>query len=378
MKKKIVIHYPFIAKYRMAIFNLLNNSKTFDYEFWAGQNNTDKFLLTETEGLNFKDTNFTEIKVPFLNKKLEWQKNALKYCLKEDFDLYIILGNPNSLTVWLCVLIAKLRKIPILMWSHGYLKDETGIKSVIRKFFYKLANGHLLYGNRAKNIMIKKGFIEKELHPIYNSLDYETQKTFRENLNYQDRTSIRENLQIEENSIVLIVIGRLMKKLKIEQILESIKNSPKNINLIIVGDGPEKNNLQNLTNTYKIQNKVIFYGSCHKEDELSKLYNASDYSVVMGKVGLAAMHSLAYGIPMITNNNLDEHFPEIEAIIDEKTGFYFKENNLDDFISKINFIPYRSKIYDDCIKLIETYYTPDKQFELIENSIKKYLKDFND
>ena len=58
------------------------------------------------------------------------------------------------------------------------------------------------------------------------------------------------------------------------------------------------------------------------------------------------------------------------------TGFYFKEDDLEDFISKINFIPYRSKIYDDCIKLIETYYTPNKQFELIEDSVKKYLKGF--
>lgn len=376
MKKKIVIHYPFIANYRMPIFNLLNKSDTYLYEFWAGQNNTDKFLLTETKGLNFKDTNFTEIKLPFLNKKIEWQKNALKYCLKEKFDLYIILGNPNSLTVWMCVLIAKLRSIPILMWSHGYLKDETGIKSIIRKFFYKLADGHLLYGNKAKSIMIKKGFKEEYLHTIYNSLDYEIQKKYREDLNYEDRLKIRETLNIEENSITLIVIGRLMKKLKIEQILESIKNSKKSINLIIVGDGPEKNNLENLVKSYQIQNKVIFYGACHNEEELSKLYNTSDYSVVMGKVGLAAMHSLAYGIPMITNDNLDEHFPEIEAIIDNQTGFYFKENDLEDFISKIKSIPYRSNFYENCIKLIETYYTPNRQFELIEDSVKKYLKEY--
>lgn len=303
-------------------------------------------------------------------------KKCFKILLKENFDLYIILGNPNSLTVWLCVLIAKLRRIPILMWSHGYLKDETGIKSIIRKNFYKLAEGHLLYGNKAKNIMIKKGFKEEYLHTIYNSLDYEIQKKYRENLNYEDRLKIRKSLNIEENSITLIVIGRLMKKLKIEQILESIKNSKKSINLIIVGDGPEKNNLENLVKTYQIQNKVIFYGACHNEEELSKLYNASDYSVVMGKVGLAAMHSLAYGIPMITNDNLDEHFPEIEAIIDNQTGFYFKENDLEDFISKVKVIPYRSNFYENCIKLIETYYTPNRQFELIENSVKKYLKGF--
>lgn len=376
--KKIVIHYPFIATYRMPIFKLLANSTQYNFEFWADDTSGDRFLLTDTTGLNFKKVELKHPKMPIINKQLEWQPQAIKKILLEPIDCYIILGNPNSLSNWICVLIAKIRHIPTLMWSHGYLKDEKGLKGFVRKFFYNLANGHLLYGNRAKDIMLKKGFSENHLHVIYNSLDYETQKAFREQLDYQDRLNTRKQLGINEKAILLIAIGRVMTKLKLDLAIKAVKHqidNGRNTALLIVGDGPQKADLEKLVESLNLSQFVIFYGACHDEEELSKLYNASDYSVVMGKVGLAAMHSLAYGIPMITNDNMDKHFPEIEAIIDNQTGFYFEEGNIKDFISKIKPIGYRNTYYNNCIQIIEDYYTPKKQKQFIENAILNYLKD---
>jgi len=372
--KKILIHYPFIAKYRMPIFSLLNQSKKFKYEFWADESNNDKYLLTENKGLNFKQTSFHQIDIPILKKSLEWQPTAIKNILSSSVDVYIVLGNPNSLSTWICVLVANLRQIPVAMWSHGYLSDEGGIKGFIRKLFYKLSDYHLLYGNKAKGIMINKGFKEEKIHVIYNSLDYEKQKYYREKLDYNNRLQTRKKYGFYENSIVLLVVGRLMKKLKIDQLLTALSKSNKDVKLFIIGDGPAKEDLELLSTRLRVRDKVVFYGACHDEEQLSRLFNASDYSVVMGKVGLSAMHSLAYGIPMITNNNIDEHFPEIEAVIEGETGFYFAENNIDDFESKLRSLPYRGEIYKNCITIIEKCYTPEVQFKLIENAIIKILE----
>lgn len=376
--KKVVLHYPFIATYRIPIFTLLSQSDKYEFEYWAGAKGINQYLLTSKENLNVKDTPFRGIFIPGIKKIFEWQPSAIKYMLNEKMDTYIVLGNPNSLSTWLCVLIARLRRIPVFMWSHGYLKDEKGLKGFIRKIFYQLANGHLLYGNKAKDIMIKKGFDNENLHVIYNSLDYEKQRMYRDQLSYEDRKQIRTQYGFKEDSIVLIAIGRLMKKLKLEQVFEAIKiqsEADKDVRLFLVGDGPERAKLEALVKKYNIQDNIVFYGACHEEKELSKLYNASDYSVVMGKVGLSAMHSLAYGIPMITNDNMNEHFPEIEAIIDEKTGFYFKEDNISDFNSKLKPLPYRGTMYKDCINVIERNYTPLRQKKLIENALGSILED---
>lgn len=373
--KKVVIHYPFIAQYRMPIFRLLSSSQKYYYEFWADETSSDKFLMTDTTGLNFKKVELKHLNIPIINKQLEWQPQAIKRILLELVDVYIVLGNANSISSWICTIIARLRGIPVLMWSHGYLKDERGLKGFVRKIFYSLANGHLLYGNRAKNIMIQKGFDERILHVIYNSLDYETQRFYRENLNYQDRLSTREKLNISENAIVSICIGRLMTKLKLDQAIHAVKlqiDNGINTVLLIVGDGPEKEALEHQAQELNVSDNVIFYGLCHDEATLSRLYNASDYSVVMGKVGLAAMHSLAYGIPMITNDNIDEHFPEIEAVIEEKTGWYFQENDITNFCSKLKPIEYRDIHFCHCIDIIEAQYNPLRQKELIEIAISNY------
>ncbi|MFK5950491.1 MAG: glycosyltransferase, partial [Methylococcales bacterium] len=231
------------------------------------------------------------------------------------------------------------------------------------------------YGNNAKSIMLKKDFNIQELDVIYNSLDYSTQSELRESIGIEERNKIRDEYSFDRDGVVLIAIGRLMGKLKIEQAIQalSMANMNQNTYLIVVGDGPEKDNLTHLASDLGIKDKVIFYGECHDEKELSLLYNASDVSVVMGKVGLSAMHSLAYGVPMITNNSMHKHFPEIEAIIENKTGWYFKEDDIEDFVSKLHKIEYKGNIYQNCIQTIEDHYTPDKQVYFIEQAISKHL-----
>jgi glycosyltransferase involved in cell wall biosynthesis len=375
MKKKIIIQYPFIAKYRVPIFKLLSQSDKYFFEFWADKQSNDKFLLTDDSSLNIKLIPTAIFTIPIIKKNIEWQPKAILKTTFTKMDLYIVLGNPYSLSTWICVLIAKAKRVPILMWSHGYLKHETGVKNTIRKFFYNISDGHLLYGNRAKSIMMKKKFDSKSLHVIYNSLEYGKQSYYRDLLNYDDRVSTRAEFGISEGSIVLIAIGRLMNKLKLDQAIKGVRiaNNKKDVFLIIVGDGPDRENLQNLSKNIGISKKIFFYGACHDEKKLSALYNASDYSVVMGKVGLAAMHSLAYGIPMITNNNIGNHYPEIEAIKDNLTGYFYIENDLDDFVSKINPVKYRSTIYKKCIAEIQKNYTPEMQFNRIERAISCYL-----
>jgi len=376
-KPTIVIQYPFIALYRIPVFSKLSSSEKFTYTFWSGKASPDRYLKSS---FNSSDINIVELplkvlKIPFTNKAFEFQFSSIKQLIDSRPDVYIILGNPNSLTTWFSIITARALGCTALSWSHGFLFNEKGIKGFIRKLFYKLSHGHLLYGNNAKNIMLKKGFSNEELDVIYNSLDYSTQSKLREINTLEERNNIRDKYDFDRNGIVLISIGRLMSKLKIEQVIEalSIANKCQNTYLIIVGDGPDKDNLMRLALELELKDKVIFYGECHDEKELSLLYNASDISIVMGKVGLSAMHSLAYGVPMITNNSMYKHFPEIEAIIENKTGWYFKEDDIEDFVSKLHKIEYKGDIYHNCIQTIEDHYTPDKQVYFIEQAIKKHL-----
>lgn len=378
-KPHVVIQYPFIPLYRIPIFQKLSASTRYDYTFLASRASPDKFLKSAfaDSGLKIEEVALSTLRIPIINKALELQFSAIAKLVKHRPDVYIILANPNSLSSWACMLVARLMGSVVLAWSHGFLSDEKGLKGWLRSVFYRLAHGYLLYGNRAKDIMIRKGFDPDKIDVIYNSLDYTKQSALRDKLDASDRSRTRARLGIPENSIVLLSIGRLVAKLKLDQTIESVRKlnaEGKNVYLLIIGDGPEKKTLGRQAEFLAVKEHVIFYGACHNENELSLLYNACDLSIAMGKVGLSVMHSLAYGVPMLTNNTIEAHGPEIEAIIEGKTGWLFDEDNISSFVSKVARVPYHGIYYRECIKVVEDHYTPDKQFFYIERAIEKHFQ----
>lgn len=82
-----------------------------------------------------------------------------------------------------------------------------------------------------------------------------------------------ENLRLSQNAIrkvgyegtTLCFVGSLPKWAKVDMLIESFKQvlderKEKNLSLFIVGDGPERRNLEDLTHQYRIQDRVIFTG----------------------------------------------------------------------------------------------------------------------
>ena len=377
-RPKIVVQYPFIPLYRMSIFTRLSLSNQYEFIFWSGKGYSDKYFKTvyDETRLRIEEVPLKTVTIPFVNREIELQFSAIRKLFKSHPDVYIILANPNSPSSWISMVIARMLGSKVLAWSHGYLSEERGVKGWIRKLYYRLPNGHLLYGDRAKGIMIKKGFHAEKLDVIYNSLDYESQSVFREKNGVEERNGIRRNYGIQADDIVLISIGRLMAKLKIDLAIEGLRvlnAAGRKAYLFIIGDGPERGRLEERAAELNMKDQVILFGACHDEKQLSLLYNASDISVVMGKVGLSAMHSLAYGVPVLTNSSMDKHFPEIEAVIEGETGWYFKEDDVREFAGKVRSIDYKGKFYRNCVRMIESSYTPEIQFSLIEKAISKYL-----
>ena len=61
---------------------------------------------------------------------------------------------------------------------------------------------------------------------------------------------------------------------------------------------------------------------------------ASDLCVIPGNVGLSAMHAFSVGLPVISHDNFDIQMPEFEAIIDSKTGSFYKHGNIEDLLGQ--------------------------------------------
>ena len=156
--------------------------------------------------------------------------------------------------------------------------------------------------------------------------------------------------------------------------ISSLKGARREVNCLIIGEGPEEEYLGKLVRSEGVDERVHFYGACHKEEELSDFIYAADICVAPGNVGLTAMHSLVYGTPVITHGDKCWQMPEFEAIVPEVTGDFFERDNLADLVDKIALwleraVEGRSAIRTKCYKVIDEKYNPSHQARVIRSVI---------
>ncbi len=115
---------------------------------------------------------------------------------------------------------------------------------------------------------------------------------------------LRSNTSDFKN-INLITVGRLAPFKNIDRIILSLKKisyKDKNFKLFIVGDGPERQNLETLVKKLKLDSQVVFTGQL-KEVELNKYYKKSDiYIQASGYEGLphTLLEAISHNLSIIS------------------------------------------------------------------------------
>ena len=368
----------------------LNNSKKINYSFITSSHGFSGIKTIDPKesrdlvpGAAF---NWHFIKNILIRNVLIYQPGLIKRVFKNDYDVYIFLGEMINISTWVAALICKLRKKPVLFWGHGYYGNERYLRKFIRLLFYRIPDYHLVYGNRARNLLIELGFRPDSLITVYNSLDYNFHKRQYESRDHEELEKICSKLfPTREKYPTVLFIGRLTKEKKLSLLLKAIKiqkEKGNEINCLIVGGGEaERKNLEKLVLDLDIKERVYFYGPCYDEILNSKFIMLSQCCVSPGNVGLTAIHSLSLGTPVITHENFYNQGPEVESIIPNRTGFFFKENDTSGLSGCIeNIVVNRLKLSmeTDCIKEIEDHWNPKNQSEIIEKAvINAYSKHFH-
>jgi len=236
-----------------------------------------------------------------------------------------------------------------------------------------MAEGTFLYGEHARQLMIQNGINEKRLHVIYNSLDYEKTQLVRKQL---IRNAVYRE-KFSNNNPVLIFIGRLAPIKKLDLLihgLHKMAGNGKQLNLVIVGDGNEKERLEIIVKQYGLTQNVWFFGPSYDEQKTGELIYNADLCVSPGNVGLTGIHSLSYGTPVITHNNFAKQMPEFEAIENGVTGAFFVEENVASLQNIIENWLMEHPQKDDqlikaCYKRIDDFYNPAYQVQILKNAL---------
>ena len=366
---KLCLIYNTAPRYREAIFRAIDAE--YDCDWYFGHTKTDikemdvSFLKNVTYYKTFGDA-----------QKWYFKWGTLRLLFKKKYQTFFIIPSTRSISDWLFFWLAfKLfPKKKIYLWTHGWYGKESAREAKMKLWLYRHATGTFCYGDYACSLLEKEGIDKNKLFAIHNSLDYDQQKALRESI-------VPSNIYKEHfgnDNPTIIFIGRLTKVKKLDLVVEALarlKDNGENYNLVFVGDGVEKQNLEGKVSEVGLQQNVWFYGACYDEKQNAELIYNADLCVAPGNIGLTAMHSLVFGTPAISHNDFKWQMPEFEAIKAGQTGDFFERNNVQSLAESISkwFANKRDKREDvrqACYKEIDTNWNPYYQMELIKKVIK--------
>ena len=366
---KLCLIYNFAQHYRTSIFKLIDEE--YDCDFFFG----DRYLNVKKMDYSVLKGRVTEGSIKHIGG---WSyRPGIQRLLRQEYDAYILLGESRSLSTWLFCIRARLfyPKKRVYFWSHGWYGKESWAERIIKKLLFKLPNGgSFLYGNYARNLMIKEGFNPDKLYVIHNSLAYDEQVSIRQYLSPE--LIYKEHFGNENPN--LLFVGRLTQIKKLDQVLSAmslLRERNQHFNMTFIGGGNTQKELQDLATELGLEKQVWFYGPCYDEKELSGLIYNADLCVSPGNVGLTAMHTMVFGTPVLTHNDFPHQMPEFEAIHEGETGAFFTKDDINSLADSIMnwFAEKRDKreeVRKACMKEIDENWTPQFQINVLRKHIK--------
>jgi glycosyltransferase involved in cell wall biosynthesis len=372
---KVAIIDGIAAHYRLLLFQKLSRLQETDYHLYASNK---KHLGIEVIDPSLASLPVSEggIKWSFIDNvvfrnRIIWQNKILKLATKGEFDIFLFIGESQVVSSWIGVLICKIRKKSVVFWGHGLYGNEKYFKGIIRHVFNKLPDAYLVYNVRSKELLVKAGIKEEKLFVVNNSLNHDAHMNIRNSLTNDEIWILKKKLFPQNSDLpVLLFIGRLTQVKKIDQLIESVNilhQRGKKLNCLIIGSGDLDNYLKELVSSLKLDNFFHFYGACYDERENALLLSLSDCCVSPGNVGLTAIHSMSFGTPVVSHDDLTCQMPEVSSVIENVTGELFKKDDISDLADKIEKLIYVNGKYHyskNCMKMIDDLYNPDYQVRI--------------
>ena len=236
----------------------------------------------------------------------------------------IIEGDMHCLSNLVASAIARLRGVHIVLWGHGVKATSSSLLHPVRMAWARNADALLFYDSERPRWYVAHGVPVDKVFVAWNSVNTDLISALAAGWPCARRR--------------ILYTGRLVPSKKVGLLLSAFASAqrqlPEGTVLTIVGDGPDARLLRDLAEKLGVAEATEFAGSVVDERELAPYFNTSMLSVSPGAVGLALIHSMAYGVPMLVADG-EPHGPEFAALDDGVNGLLFPPGDVEALASAL-------------------------------------------
>jgi len=229
--------------------------------------------------------------------------------------------------------------------THGHF-DKLGKKIAIgitKYFCDKKCDELIVPTDKIKELFINKYGINRNINVIPTGIDT-TKFQLNEKIE-KEVSKLKKKYNINKNDFVIGAVGRVAQEKSFDKLIQAMKQLVKmndNFKLIIVGDGPDIENLKKMAKDLKIDKNVIFTGKV-KYDLIPAYYNLFDIMTSFSTTetqGLTIIEALAASVPVICVD--DDSFKEM--IQNKYNGFLFSDE--EEFIKLVLELKSNNELYN--------------------------------
>jgi glycosyltransferase involved in cell wall biosynthesis len=235
----------------------------------------------------------------------------------------------------------------------------------IRRFLYRRADASLNYVSHALRILPSYGINPDAIFVSYNTSDTDSLLSERE--------------RIMQSPLLLPIcrrilhIGRLVKWKRVDLLIDAFRKIAEkhpDCELVIIGDGPEKETLIQQAEETGLSERIIFAGAIYDSYILGKYMYESTVYVLAGMGGLSINDAMSFSLPVICSVC---DGTEKDLITDGVNGYFFKEGDVDSLADKMD------KILSDkeqCKQMGEKSYHVIKEKINLDTVAQRYIDAF--
>lgn len=266
------------------------------------------------------------ILIPPYQKVFKYHK-TLKKVLQEG-QYKIVHSHINALSVF-SLWAAKSAGVPVrIAHSHSTSNKKewkkTLLKNILRPFSKVFATDYFCCSELAGRWLFgNKTYDQGKVYLLNNAIDVDKFK-YDEKI----RKEKRKELNIKDNQLVIGHIGRFVQQKNHEfliDIFNEIHKQDKNAILLLIGEGPLKEKIQNKVNELGLDKNVQFLGQRNDANELYQAMDAFVLPSLYEGLGMVVIEAQCSGLPCLCSVEV----PKVAKISDNVFFLDLKDTLLD-------------------------------------------------
>lgn len=237
--------------------------------------------------------------------------------------LHVHYAIPHAAVAYMAkkILLAQGRYIPVVTTLHGTditLVGSNRAFAPVVEFSINKSDGVTAVSQNLKDDTLRQFHIERDIRVVYNFIDFERfKKTNKEHF---------KKIIAPQGERIVAHTSNFRKVKRVEDVIYIFKKILSEVpsKLLMIGDGPERQNCEQLCRELGICDEVRFLG---RQDAIEELLAICDLFIMPSEnesFGLAALEAMACEVPVISSNS--GGLPEVN--LHGVTGFLSDAGNV--------------------------------------------------